>query len=352
MKICYGSILTIFIFISILNLLPVESIKGKYCLTWKEYVLRYNITDTEEHRQAFRENIKLIEMHNSNSAHRHRLGCNHLMHLSPKTFSKGYSNPSLLNLMGWLRNKFSSVKEDNFIDDSLPRVIDWRNHRPRVLSRIEHQGNCGSCWAFSTISSIESIVAIESNQSVIPLSTEYILECNTKKSKCKGGYPETAFKFAKGHHLCKRHELPYAFGQADETCKILKDKCKNGPIIKGFTGPDEYTNAKSLRYVLSLHPVQALVNSDGWQFYEVGTFIGSNNKSIDHAINVVGYDNSDPNNPYWIIRNSWGTWWGLEGYMYLSAKKGEDCGILEFVSWPKYKNNSSLNVTIEDYETD
>jgi cathepsin L len=151
----------------------------------------------------------------------------------------------------------------------LPEKVDWRVDGTHV-NPVKNQGTCGSCWAFSTIGSIESAFAIKSG-SLPSLSEEQLVQCSKGYGNggCSGGFMEYAFKYAESYPLCTEDEYPYE-GKDSPACS--HQKCAANPYtLQGFEDL-EIESRLSLYTGLTAQPVSIAVcaGNVAWQFYKKG----------------------------------------------------------------------------------
>ncbi|KAL4491227.1 hypothetical protein ABPG72_021613, partial [Tetrahymena utriculariae] len=132
---------------------------------------------------------------------------------------------------------------------------------------------------------------------------------------CQRGYPEEALSYSKSYGILYSHEYPYVGFQG--YCRVQQPT--SGYYVKEFG--QLTNNVENLKWGISFF--SALVDVSNWGSYGSGVFNNCNPYvRINHAVLAVGYDNQGN----WIITNSWGTYWGQQGYMTLAA--GNNCGIL------------------------
>jgi len=229
-------------------------------------------------------------------------------------------------------------------DIAAPATFDWRNANPAVVSPVKDQGQCGSCWAFSATENIESMWALKHGQLPI-LGPEQIVDCDDVDAGCNGGDTPTAFQYviqAGGQDT--EDSYPYTAGQSGEGGSCAFDQSNIAASITNFTWAipecSGSCNSQSLSDVQSklatVAPFAICVYAEPWQDYSGGIFSDStcshDYSSLDHCVQLVGYDN---NQGYWIVRNSWNTDWGEDGYIRVSTKvaKGNLCGILDEVNF-------------------
>jgi cathepsin F len=223
--------------------------------------------------------------------------------------------------------------------------FDWRTHSPPVINPIQNQGQCGSCWTFSTIAVIESAYAIKtgklqklSEQEIVDCSHGCVLEdgqqvCN---QGCNGGWMWSAMSDIiswKGEEL----ESLYPYTAQTGTCK--KKPADTIDPISNYTclsGPKLANETEMAAFLQANGPLSIAMDAGILQSYSSGIINpgpGDCSKtSLDHAIVIVGFG-VQGSLPFWIVRNSWGTSWGEEGYFRIIRGKGA-CGLNAGVIFP------------------
>ena len=219
-----------------------------------------------------------------------------------------------------------------------------------MLTAVKNQMHCGSCWAFSTIESVESMFSIKYGELPV-LSPQQVASCTASMDGCGGGEYVAGWQYiaASGSKyeyggLYGEFEVPYTDGFCVNMSKAGTAKCYN-VTAKYLPNWPWYPKA-NVSQIYTVKPNDATVTMDalahvgplsigvaayGWSDYESGVFKNNaswGNKSfeIDHAIQLVGYGHdTDLNEDYFIARNSWGTTWGESGFIRLARPKVEPC---------------------------
>jgi len=210
--------------------------------------------------------------------------------------------------------------------------IDWRNSG--VITAVKDQGQCGSCWAHSATEAVESYsFLLKAVSSLQTLSVQQTTACTYNYNGCNGGWPYDAYTKAvidrNGEDSAA--DYPYSIPQAG-TCKF-----GTGKADKPVANIKSYNNVArgQLATALTQGPPSVCVAAEAWQTY-TGGILKSCAGSVDHCVQAVGVGGSSTTEPYWIVRNSWGTSWGIKGYIYLDAtvESGDICHIQEYITTP------------------
>jgi len=226
-----------------------------------------------------------------------------------------------------------------------PTSWDWRTKG--VVNPVKNQGQCGSCWAFSTIGVIESKWAI-TGHTLTQFSEQEIVDCSVGCSEeppygkvcnqgCNGGWQWNAFYDIigwKGVDL----ENQYTYTAQTGTCKkasytsyapITNYTCLSTP--QGSTA-DETAMAA---YLVANGPIAIAMDAGLLETYTGGIIVPTAGEcsqvQLDHAIIIVGYDVDATAGPFWIVRNSWGSAWGEAGYFRIIRGQNA-CGLAAAVS--------------------
>jgi hypothetical protein len=199
-----------------------------------------------------------------------------------------------------------------------PGDQDWRAHG--AILPIKNEGDCDASWAFAVAALVEANDFIRTG-TLKNVSEQELLDCTGWGSGCSGGSPISALRtvIARGG-LASTPTYPYTARQSS---------CKAAVPVATVPGAGRVPpgDEVSLQNYVARGPVLALVNDQGTAFnnYHGGIFTGPcNSGAPTQAVLIVGYSSD-----YWIIRNSRGSTWGVQGYM-LMARNQNTCGIANF----------------------
>lgn len=250
----------------------------------------------------FKASMDAVLEHNSGN-HSWTKGINQFSDLTDVEFER--------SMLGYVsRGKNTDAVSGEFTGD-----VDWRD---TAITPIKDQGQCGSCWAFSTTGGMEGAGYIASKK-VVSLSEQSLVDCSGSYGNqgCNGGLMDNAFKYIKAKGIPLESAYPYT--AKDGTCKSYTSETKLS----------KYTDVSNLENAIQLQPISVAVDARKWSTYSGGIYECSGRVSLDHGVLLVG-SFSD----YWVVKNSWGTSWGENGFIQLSKESGKDCGITEAASYP------------------
>merc|ERR1712066_374124 len=201
--------------------------------------------------------------------------------------------------------------------------VDWRSRSPSILTPVKDQGQCGSCWAFSATEQIETDVAMATGK-LYSLSPQQITSCDEVDDGCNGGNTETAYEYVAKHGLETESAYPYTSGKKGKTGKCQYSSSKTVVSISGYKSVSKSAKHEGKMLTqIATSPISVCVDAEKWQTYSGGVMGKSCGSSLDHCVQAVGYNSAKG---YWIVRNSWNTDWGENGYIYV--KEGINaCGI-------------------------
>ncbi|KAF9618698.1 hypothetical protein IFM89_002393 [Coptis chinensis] len=292
----------------------------------------YESIEEKLHRfEVFKENLEHIDETNKKVTS-YWLGLNEFADLSHDEFKDKY-----LGLKTELAKKRESSKEFTYRDAiDLPKSVDWR--KKGAVTRVKNQGQCGSCWAFSTVAAVEGINQIVTGN-LTSLSEQELIDCDRPSNNgCNGGLMDYAFSFIVSNGgLRKEDDYPYLM----EEGKCEDKKAELDVItISGYEDVPE-NNEESLLKALAHQPLSIAIEASGrdFQFYSGGVFNGHCGTSLDHGVAAVGYG-SMKDMDYIIVKNSWGSKWGEKGYIRMKRNNGKPegiCGIYKMASYPSKK---------------
>jgi cathepsin F len=215
----------------------------------------------------------------------------------------------------------------------IPSNFDWGLNKSNIVTAVKNQEQCGSCWAFSATESIESVWAAAHPIQI--LAPQQIVDCDKNDDGCNGGWPYRAYQYiisAGG----QEPESDYPYTAQNGKCKFSASdvvaKISSWKYV--ITAPSQ-ENTTLLNYIATTGPVSICVYAEPWQYYQSGVITKgcSNQKSmIDHCVQLTGFWQMTGLNT-WRIRNSWGTDWGMDGYIYI--ERGQDlCCVAQVVTVP------------------
>ncbi len=333
------------------------SISRPYLERFANWLVKHNIYVADDMQFGWMfnnwvDNDKYIEYINSQNK-TYQLAHNQFSGMNQDEFAEymGFkSNTELLKnyLRGSTTNNSDNVGK---LAGSLPASVDWRTKG--AVTPVKDQGQCGSCWSFSNTGALEGAYWLKYGK-LMSFSEQELVDCSTLKlggpnMGCNGGQiSQTMDWIGKNGGLCLESDYPYTSGvtKTGGTCNSKSCTAVSGTKVASHT--DVAPNSDSaMMGALALQPVSVGIEADqrAFQLYSSGVFTDTCGTNIDHAVLLVGYGhNSASNLDYYILKNSWGTTWGDQGYIYLG--KGTDsngksynggkgqCGVLMMGAYP------------------
>ena len=296
---------------------------------WKmEHGKSYASNDEEIFRHTiFEANKKYVDEHNANAARwGYTLATNKFADMDAAEFSRIYN--------GYLGHEKRSNFTRKFVPttNDIPTTMDWREKG--AVTGVKNQGQCGSCWSFSATGSLEGQHFIKTG-TLVSLSEQQLVDCSTSYGNhgCQGGLMDYAFKYIK-ENGGDDTEASYPY-------KAENGKCQFNPSTVGATDSgyvdipskdcDALKNACG-----SIGPISVAMDAShmSFQLYHSGVYepLICSSTNLDHGVLVVGYGTEDGKD-YFLVKNSWGTTWGIQGYFKI-INKNNKCGLCTDASYP------------------
>ncbi|CAM0908136.1 unnamed protein product [Alopecurus aequalis] len=310
---------------------------GRSYATTEEKLRRFEI---------YRSNVEFIEAANQDGRLTYTLGENQFSDLTHEEFLSTYTShgvaPSELESEMLITTRAGDVNQVSCPSESIdvPPHVNWTEKGK--VTEVKDQYQCGSCWAFSAVATIESAYAIKKRIAPPVLSEQQLIDCDKNEDQrgCKSGYTQKAYVWVAGNGITSNSAYPY---HGNDNGKCQKGKPKVATISNYRYAGD--LCEKDIMAAVYDRPVAVQFSADEcFKAYKTGVYNGMCVKHgvysgpcpsgpRDHSLTIVGYDDVEK---YWIAKNSWGTGWGNKGYVLLKKDVANREGLCGLAIKPVY----------------
>ena len=300
-----------------------KELDEKYSKYMSEYSKSYGTREEYEFRRSlFAEKELQINAWNRMDGKKHVLGHNKFSDWTKHEYQQ------LLGFKPITEKEIEGETAQELGVSDLPESINWVTKG--AVNPVQNQGNCGSCWAFSAVGEMEGAHFVATNK-LIKLSEQQCLDCSRGAHGCRGGWQKNCYEYAETQAMESEADYPYT---------TIVDMCfayKTPQVMVKSYGIVPAHSVSQLKARLAQQPVAVTIEADQpvFQQYKSGIidtpYCGT---SLDHAVLAVGYG-SENGTDYYLVKNSWGTDWGEQGYVRIAAKADGPgvCGIQMYSSY-------------------
>jgi len=321
-----------------LNTRPVEFYEKEFFDHMAKFNLKFSSgAEFVKRLKIFADNLDKFEVHNADTTQTYKVGVNQFTHLTYDEFV------AAVNIGGTripnLRRNPSGPQHVAKDRASLPASVDWTTTTGAVTA-VKNQGNCGSCWSFSTTGALEGAYYLSTGKSA-SFSEQQLVSCDVDggDAGCNGGWMDDAFDYVKSQGgICTEDAYPYTSGDTGKS-----GTCVKGCSVVSGSAPVSYTDVtagsvSALMSAVAQQPVSIAIqaNQMAFQSYSSGVLTGRCGNRLDHGVLAVGYG-TDNGVDFWKVKNSWGESWGENGYIRIQRSDDDLCGVLDAASYPNMK---------------
>ncbi|KAL3860978.1 hypothetical protein ACJMK2_007071 [Sinanodonta woodiana] len=303
---------------------------------WEQFKVTYRRQYKEDEelvrRGIWERAVKIIEAHNleaDKGKHTYWMGVNEYADLTAEEWKK--MNGFVKKTGG---SKITCGKYSSSIKPSdLPMAIDWR--AKGYVTHVENQGQCGSCWAFAANGALEG-QHYKKTRKLVALSAQNLMDCSRSYGNdgCCGGLMDYAFQYIVDNHGIDT-ELSYPYLAKDDTnCHFNKSTI--GATEVGCMDIKQGSEDDLQKAVATVGPVAMAMDAvETFVYYKSGVYSDPTCQAsaVNHAMLVTGYGVYQ-GKQYWMLKNSFGTSWGINGYMMIARNKNNMCGVATVASFP------------------
>jgi C1A family cysteine protease len=292
---------------------------------WESFKARYgkvyNSDDTEAaHRATYELNMQRNADHNALNLG-FELGENQFSDLTQEQYrvaaGLGYKESPLDSMNGAVH-----LGEHVYDGSELAASVDWTTKG--AVTAVKDQGQCGSCWAFSTTGTTEGAYQIATG-ALKNIAEQQLVDCSGAGS-CSGGNMAGAINYESTTAMATQASYPYT--ARNGVCKTSFTAAIPKGGIAGYTSVT-HGSKSALQSAIMGRPVSIAIEADQYAFqaYKSGVLSSGCGTSLDHGVTAVGYGTDASGTDYWLVKNSWGTSWGANGYIKISSMSNV-CGVL------------------------
>jgi len=302
----------------------------------KQFNKKYRMDSEFDIRfKNFKTNLGKIKAHNEAGNKPYTLNLTSLSDMSWDEFKNSYLMQNQ-DCSATLLNSKMDILPFSKTHKSIPPAFDWRSRG--VVTDVKDQGNCGSCWTFSTTGCLESHHAIATGK-LVGLSEQNLVDCAGayNNNGCDGGLPSQAFEYIYYNGGIDTEDS-YPYQGEDGNCQYSPNNI--GAKVSSIVNITQGDENDILDAVANVGPVSICFDVvDDFMNYDGGVYsstdCGNGPNDVNHAVLVVGYNVTydGSNTPYWIVKNSWGDSWGLNGYFWIE-RNANMCGLADCASYP------------------
>jgi len=298
-----------------------KSVHGKNYASSQEETLR---------RMIWEGHVEYIAKHNREfdlGLHTYTVGTNEYADMSNEEFVatlNGYKMAEKKN------GTTTFLAPSNFV---APASVDWRTKG--YVTPVKNQGRCGSCWAFSTTGSLEG-QHFKSSGKLVSLSEQNLVDCSKAEGNkgCQGGLMDNGFEYIKKNGGIDT-EASYPYTGKNGRCHYKS--ASSGATDTGFVDVKSGDENALMMAVASHGPISVAIDAShsSFQLYRSGVYNERRCSSsrLDHGVLAVGYGTAGSKD-FWLVKNSWGGSWGMQGYVQMSRNMRNQCGIATQASYP------------------
>ncbi|KAG9335106.1 hypothetical protein JZ751_005669 [Albula glossodonta] len=277
-----------------------------------------------QRRMIWEENYRFIQQHNMEEAqgkHSYRLGMNQFGDLTDAEYQE-----MMLCSEDTSQEEFSSLPVWNGSVLKAPAQWDWR--QKGYVTPVKSQGKCGSCWAFSATGALEGQM-FKKTRRLVPLSEQNLMDCSRAygNNGCHGGLALRAFDYiAVNGGIESEKTYPYT---AKDSSRCKYSKRRSVASCKGYQQLPRGNERCLKNALIAVGPIAVSVNANltTFKLYKSGIYSDPTClKETNHAMLAVGYG-TQCGAKFWIVKNSWGTFWGEKGYIRMARDNDNQSGI-------------------------